>query len=36
MADGNKTAEESYNKGVLAERERILAIEKIAMPGMKI
>lgn len=33
MADGNKTAEESYNKGVLAERERILAIEKIAMPG---
>ena len=33
MADGSKTVEESYNKGVLAERERILAIEKIAMPG---
>ena len=33
MAEGCRTAEESYNKGVLAERERILAIEKIAMPG---
>lgn len=36
MAEGCKTAEESYNKGVLAERERILAIEKLQCPDMKI
>lgn len=33
MAESSKMAETAYNKGILAERERILAIEKIAMPG---
>ncbi len=34
VADGNKKAtEEAFQNGITAERERILAIEKIAMPG---
>ena len=33
IADGKNATEEAFQKGIIAERERILAIEKIAIPG---